>query len=307
MAVVRGRTFVVGTLSDERKVFFCNLTGEGVFEHDIFPPGNYLEFPRRVQGIIEENESLRVFTDAGIHRIIFNGDSRNDWQIMMGEVGSGTRSPRSIGSLMGRSIFLGQDALRTITAELSDSRIGVGIQDIVDGTSDLTAVYGLSRPIRDEYWLGINTRLVALKGESWREITKSNLNMIQLENGEVGLVTATDLLSAVGGSEAFGIELKTNPLDFDIPAYLKRLDYISLVYQCDAIVTVELFLDRSATAGVILTFAANTGYATEYQYLPHGTFAREVEVRITAPSTLTIFRLEELSLSGEPIRKLGEI
>lgn len=89
--------------------------------------------------------------------------------------------------------------------------------------------------------------------------------------------------------------------------YMKRLDWLSLVYQCDQTVTVELFLDRSATASVTLTFAANSGYATVYQYIPHGTYAKEVEVRITAPSTNTVFRLEELAISGEPMRKLGEI
>lgn len=516
MAVVRGRTFVVGTLADERKVFFCNINGDGVFEHDIFPPGNYLEFPRRVQRIIEDNESLRVFTDAGIHRVIFGGETKNDWNIEMGEAGSGTRSPRSVAVLQGRPLFMGQDTLRSIQGEQSIPTPGLPIQDIIDATTDVTTAYAEVRPARGEYWLGINSRLVVLKENAWREISKANLNIIQTENGEVALVTSTDLLSLSGtGSEPvlaitfdaassvvsdttpitlahtvgiiggnrllrvsvsfvqdasqtvasvtyagqsmikkgdatnagqaraelwylinpstglnnivvtmsaaaevivgadsyyevnqvtpFGtivtatgttlaatvdvssatdelvidvyakkntteavsvgagqtsrwntsnvgtnggygggssepgaasvtmswtwtttnrnwailavplksipnmtIELKTNIIDFDQPEYLKRLDWMELVYTCDTAVTVEVFYDRSSAVGTTLTFPIQTAYGIQKQYIPMGKHGKEFEVRITAPSTHTSFRLEELSMSAEIMRKFGE-
>ena len=102
------------------------------------------------------------------------------------------------------------------------------------------------------------------------------------------------------------IELKTNIIDFDQPEYLKRLDWMELVYTCDTAVTVEVFYDRSSAVGTTLTFPIQTAYGIQKQYIPMGKHGKEFEVRITAPSTHTSFRLEELSMSAEIMRKFGE-
>ena len=283
------------------RVYYGHLDANGIYYPDMFTPLNYMDFPElgRIMGIVSVLNNLVVLGERDTMMVSIGDGNEFNYRVIETLQDAGCVSSKSIVEIDGSVYFAGRDNIWRYNGQILEPITYPFIHETYEALTDAQkeATVGGYWRRRHQYVIYLNTTwyFYNIRTGTWsRSNSKSDADykprqFFRGTNDELFYCDSDATTGIVREFDGSGTPLESTQMvidkitDFGYPDVFKRVKYITLDYKGSDDFTVDLYVDRNATAFKSLTFSSSAS-RTRSNKIRINAIGRVFRIKITSAS-----------------------